>query len=75
MPTTLFTTVRHIYDKVPKSVNSQLIAEFHQFMKENGTSQRHQNNNLKAIMAFARLLGPDMPFYKMTSMNRIICFS
>lgn len=75
MPTTLFTTVRHIYDKVPKSVNSQLIAEFHQFMKENGTSQRHQNNNLKAIIAFARLLGADMPFYKMTSMNRIICFS
>ena len=50
MPTTLSTTVKHIYDKVPNPENSQLIADFHQFMKDNGTSERHQNNNLKAII-------------------------
>jgi len=59
MPTTLSTTLRHICDKVPNSVNSQLIADFHQYMKDNGTSQRHQNNNLKAIIAFADFLGSD----------------
>ena len=59
MPTTLSTTVRHIYDRVPNSVNSQLIAEFYQFMKDNSTSQRHQNNNLKAIIAYAGFLGED----------------
>jgi integrase/recombinase XerD len=44
MPTTLSTTVRHIYDRVPNSVNSQLIADFHQYMKDNATSERHQHN-------------------------------
>jgi hypothetical protein len=74
MPTTLSTTVRHIYDKVPNSVNSELIAEFHQFMKDNDTSQRHQNNNLKAIIAFAKFLGADKTFYQMMSKDRITCF-
>jgi hypothetical protein len=27
-------------------------------MEDNGSSERHQNNNLKAIVAFARFLGP-----------------
>jgi hypothetical protein len=66
MPTTLSTTLRHICDKVPNSVNSQLIADFHQYMKDNGTSQRHQNNNLKAIIAFADFLGPNTSFYQVT---------
>ena len=74
MPTTLSTTVRHIYDRVPNSVNSQLIAEFHQFMKDNGTSQRHQNNNLKAIIAFAEFLGADKNFCQVTSKDQITCF-
>jgi hypothetical protein len=74
MPTTLSTTVRHIYDRVPNSVNSQLIAEFHQFMKDNGTSQRHQNNNLKAIISFAEFLGADKNFYQVTSKDQITCF-
>src|SRR5688572_25083783 len=64
MPTTVSTTVRHIYDRVPNSMNSQLLAEFHQFMKDNGTSERHQNNNLKAIIAFAEFLGPDTTFHR-----------
>ncbi|MGA7370263.1 MAG: hypothetical protein WBX01_14140 [Nitrososphaeraceae archaeon] len=34
MPTTLATTVKHIHDRVPNPVNSQLIAEFHEFMKQ-----------------------------------------
>ena len=74
MPTTLSTTVRHIYDRVPNSVNSQLIAEFHQFMKDNGTSQRHQNNNLKAIIAFAEFLGANKNFCQVTSKDQITCF-
>ena len=74
MPTTISTTVRHIYDRVPNSVNSQLIAEFHQFMKDNGTSQRHQNNNLKAIIAFAEFLCADKNFCQVTSKDQITCF-
>jgi hypothetical protein len=32
--------------------NANLILDFHEFMKENGTSDRSQNNNLKTIIAF-----------------------
>jgi hypothetical protein len=39
MPTTLSTTVKHIHDKVPNSANSKIIADFHQYMIINGTSQ------------------------------------
>jgi hypothetical protein len=53
MPTTLSTTVRHIRDRVQNSVNSNLIEDFHSYMKNNATSERHQNNNLKAVIAFA----------------------
>jgi hypothetical protein len=38
MPTLLSTTVRHIYDRVPNSVNSKLIEDFHSYMKDNATS-------------------------------------
>jgi len=36
--------------------NSHIIMEFHEFMKENGASERHQNNNLKTILAFSLIL-------------------
>lgn len=38
MPTLLSTTVRHIYDRVPNSVNSKLIEDFLCYMKDNATS-------------------------------------
>jgi hypothetical protein len=74
MPTTLSTTVRHIYDKVPNSVNSKLIEDFHSYMKENITSERHQNNNIKAIIAFAEFLGPDTTFHQVIMRDQITRF-
>jgi integrase/recombinase XerD len=74
MPTTLSTTVRHIYDRVPNPVNSLLIADFHSYMKVNITSERHQNNNLKAIIAFAEFLGPDTTFPQLTTSDQITKF-
>ena len=32
-------------------------------MKNNDSSERHQNNNLKAITAFAKFLGSGTSFY------------
>ena len=52
MPTNLSTTVRRI-KSITNQVNSKLIFQFHEFMKENGASERHQNNNLKAVLSFA----------------------
>ncbi|MGH9925571.1 MAG: hypothetical protein ACRD5B_09355 [Nitrososphaeraceae archaeon] len=74
IPTTLSTTVRHIYDKVPNSVNSKLIEDFHSYMKENITTERHQNNNLKAIIAFAKFLGPDTTFHQVIMRDQITRF-
>jgi integrase/recombinase XerD len=74
MPTTLSTTVRHICDKVPNSENSKLIADFQSYMKGNSTSERHQNNNLKAIIAFAGFLGPDTTFYQVSTKDQVTRF-
>src|SRR6478609_7168163 len=37
--------------------NVKLVLKFHKFMKENGASERHQNNNLKVILAFSNYFG------------------
>jgi len=74
MPTTLSTTVKHIYDKVPNSVNSKLIEDFHSYMKNNSTSERHQNNNLKAVIAFSEFLGSNTSFYKITTKDQVTKF-
>jgi integrase/recombinase XerD len=55
LPAKLATTVEKI-TRLSNSNNSCLILEFHDFMKENGASERHQNNNLKAILSFAQFM-------------------
>ena len=74
MPTVLSTTVKHIYDKVPNSVNSKLIEDFHSYTKENAASERHQNNNLKAIIAYAEFLGSETTFYQIFTNEQVTKF-
>jgi integrase/recombinase XerD len=74
MPTTLSTTVRHIYDRVPNSINSKLIEDFHSYMKGNATSDRHQNNNLKAVIAFAEFIGYETTFYQISTKEQVTIF-
>ncbi|MFL6421350.1 MAG: hypothetical protein ACJ71P_18360 [Nitrososphaeraceae archaeon] len=52
MPYKLTTTVKNI-GSIPNPANASLISEFHQYIKGNGSSDRHQNNSLKAILCFA----------------------
>jgi hypothetical protein len=40
-------------------------------MKSNGASERHQNNNLKVMIAFATFLGPDVIFTIFRKKNRL----
>jgi hypothetical protein len=54
MPTKLSTTVNKIR-LLPNEENANLVLKFHEFMKENGASERHQNNNLKAVLVFFKL--------------------
>ena len=37
--------------------NANLILDFYGFMKENGSSERHQNNNLKTIITYSNFIG------------------
>jgi flagellar motor switch protein FliG len=56
MPVKLTTTVKKIAS-IPNSINSALLNEFYQYMKSNGASESHQNNNLKELAAFAAFFG------------------
>lgn len=64
MPVKLSTTVSKI-STIPNPTNASLVAEYHKFMKENGASERHQNNALKAVIPYAVFLGPN------TSLNDV----
>jgi hypothetical protein len=73
MPAKLTTTINKI-SSVPNSTNSTIIQEFSKYMKENGSSEHHQNNNLKAVIAFARFLGSHPTFYNIQKKEQIAAF-
>jgi hypothetical protein len=56
MPIRLDTVLRKV-EHMPNKVNSDLLKEFYQHMKDNGTSQNYQKGNLKAIIHFAEFIG------------------
>ena len=51
-----------------------LIAEFHKFMQTNGASERHQNNSLKMVIAFALFVGKDVTLYDIDRKHQICSF-
>jgi integrase/recombinase XerD len=69
----LSTTLSHI-TTVPNSINSKAISEFYHYLKCIGTSEKYQNNNLKAIIAYAKFLGPDVTFYDIQRKDQILAF-
>ena len=46
-------------DLVPNPTNAALLREFFHYMQSNGSSESHQNNNLKVLTAFAASLGSE----------------
>jgi integrase/recombinase XerD len=73
LPSKLTTTINKIA-LLHNSTNSALINDFHQYMKSNGASERHQNNNLKAVIAFANFLGTDITFLDVQLKEQITSF-
>jgi hypothetical protein len=59
MPMKLTTTIKKI-EGIPNSINEKIINEFLGYMRKNGSSEHHQNNNLKAIISFANFLGKNV---------------
>ena len=43
-------------------------------MKSNGASERHQNNNLKAVCKFGNYLGQNINFEEVNNTNQILSF-
>ncbi|MFZ0655643.1 MAG: hypothetical protein WAM19_03255 [Nitrososphaeraceae archaeon] len=73
MPTKLSTTLKKI-ELVPNLDNARLIFEFHNFMMSNGSSERHQNNNLKAIISYANYLGQGVTLNSIKTSQEILSY-
>jgi hypothetical protein len=59
---------------IPNSSNAELVREFYEFMESNGSSERHQNNSLKAIITFAKFLGSDISFLDIQRKEQVTSF-
>ncbi len=70
MPAKLSTTVGKI-KLLSSQENANLITKFHEFMKYNGVSERHQNNNLKAIISYSNFLDNDQ--LKTSAKKKMFC--
>jgi integrase/recombinase XerD len=73
LPYKLTTTIKNI-NSIPNQVNVSLVSEFHQYMISNCSSERHQNNNLKTIVCFARFLGPTISFLDICKKEQVLPF-
>ena len=56
MPLKLSTTIGKIQN-IPNSKNIEIINEFLEYMRNNGSSDHHKNNNLKVVIAFGNFIG------------------
>jgi hypothetical protein len=73
MPSKLSTTISKIAT-ILNPTNSVLISEFHKYMETSGASERHQNNSLKMVIAFAFFIGKNASFYDVKSKEQIYSF-
>lgn len=63
MPLKLSTTIRKI-QTISNSKNIEIINEFQEYMRKNGSSDHHQNNNLKVVISFGNFIGNDNSFFE-----------
>lgn len=68
MPATLSCTISKIAT-ITNKVNADIIAEYREYMCDNGASERHQNNALKAVIAYAKFLGENTTFYDINTIK------
>lgn len=52
----------------------KIILGFFEFMKKNGTSESYQNNNLKAVIAYSKFLGPSITIDQVKNRSQITSF-
>lgn len=73
VPMKLTTTIRKV-QTIPNPKNIQIVNDFLDYMKKNGSSEHHQNNNLKVVIAFANFLGKENSFYDIKTKQQVLQF-
>jgi hypothetical protein len=73
MPVKLSTTIKKI-ENISNITNRALLIEFHKYLNSTGVSESHQNNNLKALTAFAHFLGSATSFLDIKQNHLVISF-
>ena len=69
----LSTTIIKIQN-LSNCVNSKILYEFLMYMKNNGSSERHQNNNLNVMIEFANYFSSDTTFHDINKKEQILSF-
>jgi integrase/recombinase XerD len=69
----LSTTIEKIKN-LPNSSNSITLNEFLFYMKNNGSSERHQNNNMNVMIEFSNSFGSNTSFYDINKKEQILSF-
>jgi integrase/recombinase XerD len=73
MPVKLSTTLQNI-STLQNQKNALLIKGFYKYFGSIGTSENYQNQNLKALINYAKFLGPSIDFYKIKKKDEVISF-
>jgi len=74
MPMKLFTTIGKIQN-ISNAKNIEIINNFLEYMRNNDSSEHHQNNNLKVVIAFGSFLGKDNSCMLLLSSMSLLKFS
>jgi integrase/recombinase XerD len=69
----LSTTINKIQN-LPNSSNGKTLNEFLMYMKNNGSSERHQNNNLTVMIEFSNYFDSNTTFYEVNKKEQILSF-
>ena len=69
----LTTTIGKV-QTIPNPKNIEIVKDFLDYMTKNGSSEHHQNNNLKVVTAFANFLGKDSSFYDIKRKEQVLAF-
>jgi integrase/recombinase XerD len=73
MPAALSCTISKI-TTIPNKVNSDIISEYHHYVRDNGASERHQNSALKAVIGYAKFLGENTTLHDINLKEQITTY-
>ena len=71
MPMKLTTTIGKV-QTIPNPKNIEIVNDFLDYIRKNGSSEHHQNNNLKVIITFSNFIRSS--FYGINKRKQILEF-